>query len=177
MNDTKGDPMTSHPWRARLALTVALLLTLAAVPSVSAGEPPFGNDGGSCHGANQSTCRPDPQPSHGQDCQPHGNNPDGNDDHCATPAPTETPTPTPTETPSPTPTETPSPTPSETPSETPTPTSSIVPPITCDAPDHCLPPTDTADVVSTSSFPPGLVIVLFLILVTGLTARRFAPGR
>jgi hypothetical protein len=67
------------------ALFVAALLVFAVAVPVAAHVPP-GNDGNNCHGANQVPCRPDPQPSHGQDCQPHGNNPDGNDDHCAAPS-------------------------------------------------------------------------------------------
>src|SRR5258706_15548757 len=65
----------------RIASFVYVLL-FAFASITFAGSPPPGNDGGFCHGKNHQTCRPDPQPSHGQDCQPHGNNPDGNDDHC-----------------------------------------------------------------------------------------------
>ena len=70
-------------FRAILVIASISLLALAGASTIRAGEPPFGNDGPACHGANQDDCRPDPQPSHGQDCLPHGNNPDGNDDHCA----------------------------------------------------------------------------------------------
>lgn len=135
-----------------ITLVIAAVLALAFAGSISANQPstPPGQDG-SCHGANQATCRPDPQPSHGQDCthQPPGN-PNGNDDHCASPAPSPSPTPTPKPTPTPfvcpsgstcgglivPPTPTPVATPSPTP--TPTPTADLggtVGP----------PPTDTAD--------------------------------
>jgi outer membrane biosynthesis protein TonB len=79
--------------------------------------------------------KPDPQPSHGQDCD-NGNPWGGNHDHCGTPEPTvkpckthkpkPTPEPTPKQTPEPTaqptPTATPGPTPEPTPVPTPEPT-------------------------------------------------------
>ena len=144
--------------RLIIGAVVALLLL---VPVTVSGHVPPGNDGGFCHGANKETCRPDPQPLHGQDCLPHGHNQDGNDDHCAAtptvaPTPTATPTTTPSEepstaptptptlptvTPTPTPTEQPTPTPSTTPSERPSATPTGVD--TGGGPQMTLPPTDT----------------------------------
>jgi hypothetical protein len=140
----------------RAASFIASLIIFAAgASSVLADQPssPPGNDGDLCHGANQESCRPDPQPSHGQDCLDHGNNTDGNDDHCSsqeatpsvTPSGSASPSSTPSETPStsaspatpsPTPRTTPTteasqqPTPSATPKATPTesPEQSLIPP-------------------------------------------------
>jgi len=44
----------------------------------------------------QGACRPDPQPDRGKDCEEHGKNPGGNQDHCgsaAAPAPAPAPAP------------------------------------------------------------------------------------
>ena len=85
---------------------------------------PPGNDEGDCHGNSPNDeCNDDPGP--GQDCEEHGNNPDGNEDHCAptdepTAEPTDEPTPTETEEPQPTPTDEPGPTATDEPSATPT---------------------------------------------------------
>ena len=103
--------------------SVVLALSLASMVQASNphGNPP-GNDGDLCHGANQQTCRPDPQPSHGAECDPHGNNPDGNDDHCG-PTEGESPSLQPTATPTiPHPSVSVKPTPSVTPSTKPSPT-------------------------------------------------------
>lgn len=105
-----------------IALTVCAVIALALGGASNVTATPPGNDGNLCHGANQETCRPDPQPSHGQDCDAHGNNPDGNDDHCGpTAQPTEVPTSEPSDSPSPTsePTVTPSDEPSSEPTFTP----------------------------------------------------------
>lgn len=83
----------------KFILVFATVLSLFTWATVAAHVPP-GNDGGQCHGANQIECRPDPQPSHGKDCQPHGNNPDGNDDHCG-PIPSSEPSTEPSEPPLP----------------------------------------------------------------------------
>ncbi len=58
-----------------LALTA--ILTLGIPAAYATGDKP------DCHGSNEEECREDPNES-GQDCDAHGNNPDGNDDHCAT---------------------------------------------------------------------------------------------
>lgn len=88
-----------------LILTILCAALMVGCGTVLAHTPP-GNDGGACHGANKETCRPDPQPSHGQDCQPHGANQDANDDHCG-PSAAPTLTPVPSSTPSNQPSETP----------------------------------------------------------------------
>jgi hypothetical protein len=97
------------------ALLGLLALTVAADPPT--GGPP--GQGECDHGNSGQDCRPDPQPTHGQDCEEHGNQGGVNEDHCTG---EEEPSPTPTtETPSPTPSSTPSPTSSSTPSQPPTP--------------------------------------------------------
>lgn len=107
---------------------LAVFSILAFNAITLAGDPPPGNDGGNCHGANQASCRPDPQPSHGQDCDEHGNNPDGNDDHCASSAPSDEPSTQPSTEPSITPSTAPSVAPSTAPSDEPIP--GITPPPT-----------------------------------------------
>lgn len=123
----------------KLLITLVLAALAVGCGTALAHNPPYGNDGNQCHGANQTVCRPDPQPDHGKDCEAHGNNPDGNDDHCgpvvATPTPEATDEPCGTDTdetgnddadnhPCPTPTPTPkvTPTPVQTPDIEPTPT-------------------------------------------------------
>lgn len=66
-----------------IRIVILAALSVLAFSAITFASDPPGNDGNLCHGASQASCRPDPQPSHGQDCQPHGNNPDGNDDHCS----------------------------------------------------------------------------------------------
>lgn len=58
------------------ALALIAMLTLGIVPAYATDDKP------DCHGANEEECREDPSDS-GQDCDPHGRNEDGNDDHCA----------------------------------------------------------------------------------------------
>lgn len=100
----RADRAIANTARALIAMLAIVILIFATAGTVKAGEPPFGNDGPPCHGQNQNDCRPDPQPSHGQDCDAHGNNPDGNDDHCGVdqieemPGPSATPLPTPSPT-------------------------------------------------------------------------------
>ena len=120
--------------------SVVLALSLASMVQASNphGNPP-GNDGDLCHGANQQTCRPDPQPSHGAECDPHGNNPDGNDDHCG-PTEGESPSLQPTVTPTPS-----IPHPSVSVKPSPTPESSLIPPVTTTKPS----PTPTASQTAT----------------------------
>lgn len=102
--------------RPRYLLGLVLLVALA--PAAYAG---YGNDDDGCHGANQEECRPDPQPSHGKDCEEHGNG-GISDDHCGggpihtgTPEPDASPTPSeePAVEPDPEPSTTPTPTPAE----------------------------------------------------------------
>jgi outer membrane biosynthesis protein TonB len=163
----------------RLILTgiAVLALAFASITTAAANTPP-GNDGDPCHGANQETCRPDPQPSDGQDCLPHGNNPDGNDDHCASPEPTVTPEPS--ASPSPEPTSTPTPSESSSPSVEPSVTPSSAPsekPSTPSVPtSKPLPPTDTDAVATTTSSPffPLLIaaFVVFFVTVLSLNPKR-----
>lgn len=101
----------------RLILTALAVIAIAMTGVASVSATPPGNDGNHCHGANMETCRPDPQPSRGQDCAAHGNNPDGNDDHCSTEVPSSEPSATPS----------PSVAPSAAPSATPSASASIGP--------------------------------------------------
>jgi len=94
---------------AALALSLGGVAAVAADPGNGKGNgPPAtvpGSPGDDCsHGNSGKPCRPDPQPTHGKDCDDHGNA-RGNEDHCA---PTET---TPTDT---TPTDTTPTTPTDT---------------------------------------------------------------
>jgi hypothetical protein len=50
-------------------------------PGLEEDAPP-GNDGECTHGNSDQECRPDPQPEKGKDCEAHGANFDGNEDHC-----------------------------------------------------------------------------------------------
>ena len=83
--------------------TIAVLALAAGavllVQGVTAASPGVGQ--GPCqHGNSNKACRPDPQPSHGKDCEQHGKNGGGNQDHCiaAPSSPNPTPTPSPTTT-------------------------------------------------------------------------------
>jgi hypothetical protein len=69
---------------ALVVLGLSLLFAAVAAPSVSADPPPAppGNDGECTHARSDQPCRPDPQPDHGRDCEPHSANFDGNEDHC-----------------------------------------------------------------------------------------------
>ena len=101
---------------------------------------PPGNDEGDCHGNSPNDeCNDDPGP--GQDCEEHGNNPDGNEDHCA---PTDEPTVEPTDEPTPTETEEPQPTPTAEPTDEPGPTATDEPSAT---------PTDEPTAVPTDPAP------------------------
>ena len=69
-----------------MLLAVAFAATIALPVSVAVADPPPGGPPGQgeCeHGNSGETCRPDPQPTHGQDCEEHGPNEGGvNEDHC-----------------------------------------------------------------------------------------------
>ena len=87
--------------------TVAILALAAGavflVQGVTAASPGIGQ--GPCHHGNSNkTCKPDPQPSHGKDCQQHGKNGGGNQDHCIKTQSSPSPSPSPSVgvTPSPT---------------------------------------------------------------------------
>lgn len=143
-------------------LAASFLIVLALASPAYAGNPhgqPPGNDGGTCHGANLASCRPDPQPSHGQDCLPHGHNADGNDDHCA-----PTPTPGPTGSLIPPATGTPPPDPDTT---------------GTDVPNLTPPPTDTLAPAAAESSLPLPLIVFVVTLAGGIAAiaSRLRKGR
>lgn len=85
--------------------TVAILALAAGavflVQGVTAASPGIGE--GPCqHGNSNKACKPDPQPSHGKDCQKHGKHGGLNQDHCivtpSSPKPSVTPTPSATTT-------------------------------------------------------------------------------
>src|SRR5947208_16963405 len=84
--------------------TIAVLPLAAGavllVQGVTAASPGIGQ--GPCHhGNSKKSCRPDPQPSHGKDCQTHGKNGGGNQDHCIQTPSTPNPSPSPTVKPKP----------------------------------------------------------------------------
>ena len=85
MRGTKGGAIVG----LGAALAVALLGFAASFALADPGNgngPPAtvpGSPGGVCsQGASDKPCRPDPQPSHGQDCEDHGAA-KGNENHCA----------------------------------------------------------------------------------------------
>lgn len=87
-----------------VALGIGTAVALAAKPSSPPGQDPCS------HGNSNKPCKPDPQPEHGKDCEPHGKGPGGkNEDHCAPVTTTEPPTTT-TEPPPPPPPTTTTPT-------------------------------------------------------------------
>jgi hypothetical protein len=126
-----------------LAAAVVATLVFVGVAGASAAPPVGGPPGqGECdHGNSQRSCRPDPQPSHGADCDPHGGHNGGvNEDHCSKATPPAQPTPKPTPTPRPTPTPETNPTP--TPVVRPDPSTAGDPP-TPAVPVPTIPSTDT----------------------------------
>ena len=70
----------------KLLLAVAIAVTAALPLTAALADPPAGGPPGQeeCeHGNSGQTCVPDPQPTHGQDCEEHGPNEGGvNEDHC-----------------------------------------------------------------------------------------------
>jgi hypothetical protein len=88
-------------WKIKVARVVALagLLIVSLGVSAALADPGNGNGPptsppgqGACeHGNSGQECKPDPQPSHGKDCDEHGNQGGVNEDHCLdTPPPTTT---------------------------------------------------------------------------------------
>jgi hypothetical protein len=105
---------------ATFALAIPLVMTGITAANYKSFDNPPGQSPCS-HGNSGASCRPDPQPSHGKDCDQPNN--DGNEDHCAgSPSPTASGrgTPSPTPNPSHGPTATPSNPASGTPNGTPT---------------------------------------------------------
>lgn len=137
-----------------------LLLVVILVPT-SAAAHGYGNDGNLCHGHNMASCRPDPQPSHGHDCDSHGRNTDGNDDHCG---PTATVTPCPSCVPA---------------TQAPPPTGSLVPPIETANPIPPPPATDTTNATPVAVGTPPNTVVFFLFAAAGLLfiAAKLLGGR
>jgi outer membrane biosynthesis protein TonB len=149
--------------------TLAAAIILVALAGTARATPPADPPGqGECdHGNSQQSCKPDPQPSHGADCEEHGQQGGVNEDHCTevtpsqttepspepTASPSDTPEPTPSASASPDPTPSPSPTPSAEPTPDPTPTPRPTPstgtppdpgrPATPPVPAPTIPPTDT----------------------------------
>jgi hypothetical protein len=66
--------------RLLLATSIASVALIGQGTAAWAGH----NQGPECHGANQTPCRPDPQPTHGNDCGCSGNTDNGtnSNDHC-----------------------------------------------------------------------------------------------
>lgn len=62
----------------RLAALLVLGLAVATPTSALAGH----KQGPGCHGQNQVECRPDPQPTHGNDCGDNSTYPLNSNDHC-----------------------------------------------------------------------------------------------
>jgi len=89
-----------------MVVVITIALPVGVVSSATADPPTGGPPGqGECeHGNSGQTCVPDPQPTHGQDCDEHGPNEGGvNEDHCLSVSPTtSTTTPTTTTTTAPT---------------------------------------------------------------------------
>ena len=68
--------------KVAIMLMAAGTLTLGGMAAATppAGGPP--GQGDCSHGNSGQTCVPDPQPTHGQDCEEHGNAGGVNEDHC-----------------------------------------------------------------------------------------------
>lgn len=111
-------------------LMFAATLSVLVLAVAASADPPVGGPPGQgeCeHGNSGQTCVPDPQPTHGQDCEEHGNEGGVNEDHCLSTSTTVSPTTT-TQPPSSTTTTTPVTTASEVPpSTTTTSTATTVP--------------------------------------------------
>lgn len=155
-----------HPIRRLVATAFAITaITFSGASMALASQPSSPPGQGECdHGNSQQSCKPDPQPSNGQDCDEHGPKEGGvNEDHCSpevtpstSPTPSSEPTsePTPSTAPSdspsastpPTPSVSPSDEPSSEPSSEPTPSTGPTgtPTTPSRTPTSTLPPTDTA---------------------------------
>lgn len=150
---------------ARGALAAAIII-IALAGTARASQPVDPPGQGECdHGNSQQTCKPDPQPSHGAECDPHGQQGGDNEDHCASQPPEVTPSPEPTTEPSPEPTASPSATPEPTPSVSPgppdpTPSPSPTPsvqPTPDPTPEPTPKPTPEPTPVATPPAPPPVV--------------------
>lgn len=111
---------------ASIILAIALSFVMTGIAAANPTTPPGQGECG--HGNTNKTCKPDPQPTKGKDCDEHGPKEGGvNEDHCSA-QPSSTPTPTVSPSPTPTSTGTPSPSGSPSPSGTPAPSPSGTPP-------------------------------------------------
>jgi hypothetical protein len=55
-----------------------------ASPALATNSNSHWNENDGCdHGNSHKPCRPDPQPTHGKDCETHGNHGGINEDHCS----------------------------------------------------------------------------------------------
>lgn len=159
------------------AVMLVLLIALGGAGGVGATQPSSPPGQGDCdHGNSQQSCKPDPQPSNGQDCEEHGPNEGGvNEDHCASSEPSVAPSVEPSAPPTPTPTPTPTvePTPTPTLASTPTPVVTATP-----AP---LPPTDTDDAQAAADRRGSNLFYLaagvFAVLTASLLLRATTPSR
>lgn len=180
--------MNTKTWR-RAAATVLAVAAIGLAGQSAIASPPSDPPGqGECnHGNSQASCRPDPQPSHGADCDEHGPNDGGvNEDHCASPTPEVTPSQTPSIDPSPsvapsaTPSEDPSPTPTSTstPTESPTvtPTGTPTETTTPTRPAPTPPNTATEDEPTTPRTNPALLLIA-AIFAAATASFLLAPER
>ncbi len=130
-------------WLIGLAVATIVALPVVAMATPPTGGPP--GQGDCSHGNSGQTCVPDPQPTHGQDCEEHGQQGGVNEDHCLTTTIATT-----TSGPPPTTTATEVPTTTTTVSETtPPPTTTEV---TTSSPTTSSPPVVTS--TTTTSSPP-----------------------
>lgn len=65
------------------ALIIGLFGVTFVTPAMATnGNSHWNEDDGCNHGNSHKSCRPDPQPEHGKDCEEHGNHGGNNEDHC-----------------------------------------------------------------------------------------------
>jgi hypothetical protein len=73
--------------RILAAVGIAMILTGVGAVTIPAfagnGNPHHEQQDGCDHGNTGKPCKPDPQPSHGKDCETHGNHGGINEDHCS----------------------------------------------------------------------------------------------
>lgn len=77
----------------RRIVVLSALAVVAFAPAAFA-APHHEELDGCDHGATSKSCRPDPQPEHGKECDKHGRHGGVNEDHCATTTTITTPLPT-----------------------------------------------------------------------------------
>jgi hypothetical protein len=84
MYATTTFPLSSRTAIAIVGLVLLIVVATLTAPAAKVSADPLGNDGACEHANSQAECREDPQPDHGKDCEAHGANLDGNEDHCLT---------------------------------------------------------------------------------------------